>query len=140
MERIVCDHCHKRGHVEAVCWDKHPEMRPRRPNVGRGSRRPEAASIGMECGEGTAGQDRDEVEEPEPEELTPEELLELADIYAPAFMARDIPTKEMDDESPARVAFEEGTRKTKNRQDSSWLPPEKEFPENQLPQQATYRI
>jgi len=27
---LFCNHCNKKGHVEATCWDKHPELRPKK--------------------------------------------------------------------------------------------------------------
>ncbi len=27
-KNVTCNHCHKKGHVEADCWKKHPEKIP----------------------------------------------------------------------------------------------------------------
>ena len=32
--RLHCTHCGKQGHVESTCWEKHPELRPKKQQSG----------------------------------------------------------------------------------------------------------
>ena len=32
--RLLCTHCGKQGHVESTCWEKHPDLRPKKQQSG----------------------------------------------------------------------------------------------------------
>jgi hypothetical protein len=52
-QKLKCNHCKRKGHIESNCWKKHPELRPKKAKNGQNKpSKPETTLITQEEEEG----------------------------------------------------------------------------------------